>query len=289
MDSDLIVIPRSSFPRSVHDHDKGLLDKYTWLKSTFKCFTNDNTSQWKKKHYNVVATTPSNHNAVRNKIGGKDLSCESIARKDVMSLMNKVTATNKEHIFNQLKTSLREQFAPMYIHVIWDFMLLLPDLQDVYVDVLLQLSCYIDVKVHITHIWESYIGDQQWVPMSVDDTGYDEFCDHVKWKKQSVAKVKGFCMFIKKLLLPESCYDILISSLIRTCEDVIHQKHHKHAEMLVDQIATFVSCAPSHCCKEGIVQNATTWKHMASDMPPALRFKLYDFYDLVTRKYENKK
>lgn len=286
MDNDLIVVEVHDFQHITSSQDASLRKKAEWLKSTFECFKSDAVPQWKKK--GVVMSKPMP--VQRQKIGNKELSCEAIARKDIMSLMNKLTATNKDHIFNQLKSSLRENYAELYVKCIWDFMLLCPEQQNVYSDILLQLSCYIDVHSTIQQIWEEYVSDKAWIPPNTEPDDlhdYDVFCDHVKWKKQSIAKVKGWMIFCKRLLLPNSCQSVLGQELFCSCDTFINKQQYKGADIAAEQLTAFVQSCNSP--DDAMVNCVSCWKNVATSFPPSLRFKIYDLYDLVHRKNEVKK
>lgn len=286
MDNDLIVVEVHDFPRITSCQDDVLRKKAEWLRNTFECFKTDAIPQWKRK-----GSIPKPLPVQRQKIGNKELSCEAIARKDVMSLMNKLTATNKDHIFAQLKSSLRENYADIYVKCIWDFMLLCPEHQNTYSDILLQLSCYIDVHTTIQYIWDQYIQNTSWVPLTSNDIhnidNYDIFCDHVKWKKQAIAKVKAFMIFCKRLLLPNSCQNVLAQHLFDTCKTLLQEDNYKVAEMIIEQITALIQSY--NATNDGVQNTVTGWKNVATNFPPSLRFKIYDLHDLIQRKNDNKK
>lgn len=287
MTNDLIILEVHDFP-AVITQDVHLFAKAQWLKSQFDCFRTDNVPMWKKRqntHHAKPSPLP------RPKIGNKEMSTEAIAKKEATSLMNKLSMTNKDHIFTQLKSSIREQHADVYTTIIWDFMLLCPDQQPLYCDILLQLSCYISVHPHVTRIWDNYISHKAWIPPQIDESNgtYDDFCDHVKWKKQAIAKVKGFVGLCRKTLLPSECCTTLLTELLATCSKSLSKNDHKETEVFIDQLFAFLHSSAHVYCDSTVLEVATKWRALAPTLSPALKFKLYDLHDLVIKKNESSK
>jgi hypothetical protein len=286
----VIVIPINEFPSSVGSVREAIKEKRLWLQSTFECFKEE-TAQWKRKHVATstkkMAPTSSQQ---RTQIGVKELSCEALVRKDMTSLMNKLTATNKEHIISQMKASVREHIPHVYVDVVWEFMLLCPDIQPLYCDVLLQLSCIMDMRPRLHAIWDAYCMRKEWIPpfdsVATSNEQYDDFCDHVKWKKHASAKIKGFIQMSKRLLLPIECQerilDELLSVLVATYPGTV-----KLSEIYVDQLTSCLSmCSATLCSTEKVKKLITEWKNVATSTPPSLRFKVYDLYDLLVKRCE---
>lgn len=282
MDNDLVVVQVSEFPVKVQLSSETLMQKVKWLRASFDCFKATSappaTQQWKKGN---VATS---HRPV---IGTKELSCEAMTKKTMFSLMNKLTQTNKDHIVQQLKATLRVQCADMYVSTVWEFMILCPDHQNLYCDVLLQLSCYMDVRSYISNLWSQFISQPEWKCTSSGDEGYEDFCEHVKWKKQTISKIKGYGIFVKKLLLSQESLSEFGDTLTAYINDVITHNE-KGTDMYVEFLISLVANSGYAYKHTRLLNTVCCWKDVATNFLPSLKFKVYDLCELVHKKFETK-
>lgn len=268
--NDLVEVRVQSFPSAVNAPK--LKEKLQWLQTTFQCFKGGSSHEWKR---HKVHQPSSSHHQQRPKIGSKELDCEVITKKEVTSLMNKLTTTNKDHICKQLKATLREQFVQVYVDTIWDFMLMCPDQQSLYTDVLLQLSCHIDVKSALKKIIDEYVSSKGWVPHSfaVGSVDYDEFCDTVKWKKHAIAKIKAIALLCRKQLLHPAIHGELINRIIDDSRESSREGMYNQFEVYIELLLASPNIPRSYD------QTICEWKNVATSLNPSLRFKIYDLYE----------
>lgn len=248
-------------------------EKAKWLMDSFTCFQDE-------KPQPRVASS-----ARPKKIGDRDMSSEKLTQKTLMTLMNKLTKSNKEHIISQVRNSFRPEFAGMITNTIWDFMLLCPEHQDVYADVLLMLTPH--VSEHVQNIWDKYFTNRNWIIQELDTTDYDDFCEHVKLKKRALAEITGFGAFCKKRILNASeTIGKLVTVFLHDCDHYINnfrQESMKKLELSLDEFSTALGinmCA----CGEDVRRYVAVWMDVANSLPPVIRFKIYDINDRCTKK-----
>jgi hypothetical protein len=243
---------------------KELKEKVKWLLDTFECFHSD------RPPTHVVMKAQEQRNSRRpRRIGDRDLSSESLTKKSIMTLMNKLSPTNKEHIVTQVRSSFRAEYAEMITTTVWEFMLLCPEHQDIYTDVLMMLTPH--VNIYIQHIWDKYVAEKGWFIRECKLEEYDDFCEYVKIKKRALASVKAFSCLVKKRILPHSIIIELSHSLYDECNNMVMNEavtENKKFELLLEELmllpATF---------------DVQSWKERAPSFPPPIRFKIYDLYD----------
>jgi hypothetical protein len=288
MDTGLLVVPKELFDDVPSVPSKHLLTKAEWLYNTFQCFqeTDDGRRQHQHrqktpKHENTAHIKP------RTRIGQCELSKEHFVHKDILGLMNKLSKTNKEHIIHKLKASYKPDFATMYVDVIWDLMLRAPDYQDIYTDVLLNISCEACIVEAIEHKWNNFFNSNDWIPnedvLSHTDE-YDDFCIYMKWKKSTLAAITATSQLTKKRLLKVESSTKLRDALIKQCNASLFVSCFKTFDIHIEQLLTFVKTSQTvH------VKLPEHWYEDLDALPPAIRFKLYDIKDMIHKKYERNK
>lgn len=233
-----------------------LVNKAAWLVRTYECFRLDKLPPHKQQQ--------------RKQIVAKDLSTQAITKKHVMTLMNKLSPLNKEHIINQVRSIFREDQAELVAKTVWEFMLILPEQQDIYTDVLLILTPHITETVR--NICCEWLDKKEWdIDVIETDAEYDAFCDSVKQKKRAVAAVKGFGYFLRKHIIESELYEKIATELYVQCNDLIMHSPRKF-EIIIEQ---FKAILPVVATKFDISQ----WILLAPVLPPSARFKVYDLRD----------
>lgn len=255
-----------------------LREKAKWLVENFACMTDE-----RPVHKNV------HHSAVRPKKIGAD---REVTVKSITTLMNKLTSSNKEHIISQVRKSFRPDSASTTTQTIWNFMLLCPDHQDAYADVLIMLTPH--VSEHIYEIWEKYINNKDWLIKELDLSGYDDFCEHVKLKKRALSTITAFGALCRKRILDyPSTILPLVEILRKECDDAIINYDPalmKKLELLLDEFTVAVAINMSHYAN--IHHDVCKWMEIATSssiLPPVIRFKIYDINDKCTQQMAKKK
>lgn len=261
------VVPLSVFLTAAKctPFSKELKNKVKWLLDTYECFHTDRPP---------VHIEQQRHNRRVRRIGDRDLSTENLTKKSMMMLMNKLSATNKEHIIKQVRNAFRAEYAEMITHTVWEFMLLCPDHQDIYSDVLIMLTPHINMYIH--EIWEKFVATDGWIIRVCNMEEYDDFCEYVKLKKRALAAVRGFMQLSKKNILPPSVMEILANKVHEQCDQEIKgcsPESMKKVELLLEEVAILPTPPPQ----------IKDWLELASTLPPSIRFKIYDINDRCSK------
>jgi hypothetical protein len=210
-------------------NDSGIFkEKAKNLINTYKCFT-DTSNNFRERVNNkgkafvpVVTERPE-----KIKIGSRELSREYLAKKEYMSLMNKLSDQNKKQINNMFKAIIREDCYKLYIEMTWDMMLRFPEFQKLYFDLIKILYDYFENKTDFINIWMTIINDyeslKKWIPSDdiLDDKDYDEFCDFQKWKKRAVASLSAIKLLSIKEWIPIHIIKNISDKLLNTCKEYL--------------------------------------------------------------------
>lgn len=254
-----------------------IVEKAKWLLSTFACFSSDKPPPH-KQHRSAASDHHHQHNANSHRRNNKELSTEAITIKNIMTLMNKLSPANKEHIVAQVRASFREEFAHIYVKLIWDFMLRSPEHQDLYTDVLLILAPHVNTA--IAALYDDWCAERRWLMRNSCDTEqYDEFCDYVKEKARAIATIKGFGYLMRKRLLPEDVYNDVVRQLVQSGNEYIGVDA-RAFESVLEQLKAVYHPA----LMDAAVAHISRWMAQAPDLPPAVRFKVYDLNDKMSQK-----
>lgn len=213
------------------------------------------------------------HHAEKPRIGNRELSREGVARKDFLALINKLSPQNARAIIQQAMTTLRGDFIHMYVDMLWDAMLRAPDFQCLYIDLLIAIDKKHSVFGDIQRIWETYLHKNGWdCANSATSSTYDDFCDHVKIKKRAIASIRAWIHLTDHHLSSADVATILLDRLV----------DNGPVDASLDGIAEY--CRAQSSLIHGIHATIKTWYDHADQLPPMTRFKLYDIYEIITKK-----
>lgn len=232
-----------------------------------RAITNHADDGWRKKP--IVALE-------RPKIGTRELSREAIAKKEFVAALNKLSPANKANVIRSIH--IREDFGEMYIRLLWDAFLRSPDYQQTYLEVIDHIASTIGAdatKSAFEELWETYLADQAWIPVIEENENYDEFCDYVKAKKRSLASLNAWILLTKYGII--NATSELLERIYMDCDNRIETRDKsKILEVLLELMIESVRAgASSKNTRRGM-----HWKEVASEFPPAIRFKIYDLYDI---------
>lgn len=211
--------------------------------------------------------------AEKPRIGNRELSREAIARKEFLALINKLSPQNAAAIITQGQSSIRPDFINMYVDMIWDAMLRSPEFQSLYVDMLVAIDKKHSVFGDIQRIWEAYLSQQAWIPITQDSGGYDDFCDHVKAKKRAIASIRAWIQLTDRQICKEDVSTILLAKLIEGGP----------TDITLDGLIEFYR-ANCTCLTTSTRDTLRAWHIAAHELQPMTRFKLYDLWDIVPKK-----
>lgn len=227
--------------------DAGIFkEKLIYLQQNYKCFSeiikdkNFNFKSNKSYYQNSVSERP-----IKIKIGNRDLSTEHLAKKEYMSLMNKLSEQNRRQIYNSFKTSIRHECYKIYINMTWTMLLKFPDFQKLYINLIKILyenmenkNLFIDEWIIIVSQYES---GKKWIPSDdiLDDNDYDEFCDFQKWKKQAIGAINSLKLISANEWIPSNTIQRITEQIINDSNSYFELSNGtgcKIVDALLDQI-----------------------------------------------------
>lgn len=267
-----------------------LQEKAEWLSRTFSCFQESlsEPKKWQRPERTVKA---SSRPIEKPRIGNRDLSNENLARKDFVSHMNKLSASNKQSIFKHIQQTLRPGFHVQYIQWLWEYMLMSPVYQDLYMDVIPIVATSGGVKQTqdiLMDMWNAYCKEKKWVPdadMFDEQQEYDEFCSYLIWKKKAIASIQAWIRLGRSQYMHKHLAKDLFSHLLQSCSEYMHTPS-KTLEVLLEQVLHYLAIQQPDILE--LHSWVDQWKPSFASMSPAIRFKLCDIEEWMQGKSENK-
>lgn len=237
------------------------------LAKQYACFRDEP----RRAHTHTHSRRHDGHAPEKPRIGNRELSREAIARKDFLALLNKLSPQNACAIIAQTQTSLRCDCIGMYVDMIWDAMQRSPEFQGLYVDMLAAIDEKHSVFGDVQRIWEAYLVQKPWTAVAAsaasDAAAYDEFCDHVKAKKRTIASIRGWIGLVRRRLCKEDVGISLIGHLMDAGP----------TDMSLDGLMEF--CRAQAFLTAHVQSTIQDWHSHAQQLPPMTRFKLYDLWE----------
>tara|TARA_B110000483_G_scaffold192128_1_gene228359 strand:+ start:40 stop:885 length:846 start_codon:yes stop_codon:yes gene_type:complete len=167
---------------------ENIKNKANYLSENYNCFKSyyDPKMIWAKKVYNKKEKTTVQKN--RFHIIIPDFTDNSLLKRKILGLLNKITNKNKLSLYDNIKDIIKTNDNHIVIEIIWEYIKL--NENDLYSNILSFFDKdfsdnYIDSK------WKKYIESREWDPpklfydnniLLLNDE-YDLYCDYVKWKK----------------------------------------------------------------------------------------------------------
>lgn len=269
-----VVIDIDIFLASRPTDPNPMTDIASQLCSSYACFKDQEGVKWtvnKPFHHGKKAPE-------KPRIGEKELSREHLAKKEFLSIINKLSANNFASLLEQFRKHMRVDFISLYVDMIWDAMMRSPDFQVLYIELLKAIDSVHSVFGDIHRIWDQYVSSQSWL-VAVHNTShssadYDEFCDQVKAKKRAISAVRGWVLLTRHQLCNPSVADELFTKLLdQSQRHIDNATYDKNLEALLDEILEFLSTATDG---HGAVPYVQTWSTKCKELPPMIRFKVYD-------------
>ena len=225
---------------------------------------------------------PSNNqvtNWVRPKIGLISTDPAVNGRKELMALLNKLSASNVENIGRSVTQIMSKVDNETFIKVIWDLMQRQPDYQPLYIQVLrMQLDSKADIIQSLRKFYDDWTtleaseADDVYANIGKTDSKveeYDQFCDYVVWKKRKIAVAVAWVRLIIDGLLNDLTINQYISIFLTS---------DKVTECCVEQLiaisALFAPMTKRHLTP--VINEALGRWTTATDLKSRCRFKLME-------------
>lgn len=289
------------------DISTALNDKAEQLRINYNCFqmhyedekylNNNGNNRW---HRNGNVNKNNDNNSVpkiqrtdKIKIGNKDLSRESIARKDFLALMNKLSEQNKSAIQQTLKQVFREDCLDIYLQIMWDQMQRCSDFHHLHLSILKTIHSLITTpdlwaKKWI-ELWNKYISSSSWKPKLelLEDDDYDEFCDFVKWRKRAITAIQAWKLLAKykwisnveSILIPKIFNDLMNAMICSPNGDKLMDVYLDELLCLIVDLNIDKHLPAYLQCLQNMLDNTDI-----DSLRPSTRFKMYDIKEKLDIK-----
>lgn len=168
---------------------ENIVNKAIDLKSNYNCLNSyyDPKMMWVKK--NNIKKDKNYGQKNRFHIIIPDFTDDSILKRKITGLLNKLTTKNKSTIYDNIKELINANDKDNIFELVWDYVK--SNDNNLYTNV---LTFFNDdfLKDKIDYKWNKYIKNKEWdPPNTIYDNNilllndeYDLYCDYVKWKKQ---------------------------------------------------------------------------------------------------------
>lgn len=192
MNDSIIKIDISYFEykyKDITNVPENIVNKAIDLKSNYSCLNSyyDPKMMWVKK--NNIKKDKNYGQKNRFHIIIPDFTDDSILKRKLTGLLNKLTTKNKATIYDNIKELINANDKDKIFDLVWDYVK--SNDNNLYTNI---LTFFNDdfLKDKIDEKWNKYIKNKEWDPPStIYDNNilllndeYDLYCDYVKWKKQ---------------------------------------------------------------------------------------------------------
>ena len=245
MNDSIIKIDISYFQHryeQIEEIPENIKNKAKVINDTYSCFKSyyDPKMIWVKKNYNKKEkpVTPKN----RFHIIIPDFTNNSMLKRKLVGLLNKITTKNKNTIYESIKEIIATNDKNSVFEIIWEYIKL--NENTLYTNILTffdenMLQDNIDAK------WKNYIELREWnPPKTIYDNDilllndeYDLYCDYVKWKKN----INNLNKLWIKFKLNE--INVLLDVLFKHTIDILKEnKEYKHIlDIFLEQLFKILS------------------------------------------------
>ena len=254
-----------------------------------------NYSKWNHGTHLSKKSTHSISLKERPKIGNRDTSKEATLKKDVQSLLNKLTHQNYETILKKIKDHFHVDYIELFMSIIWNAIQLQPDFQDLYIRMLRHIYTSVeDEWVTLSNqqwdtIWKNYIQQHQWkLPYDLVERShnYNDFCDYVKEKKRLISIAQAWARFINLGLIQTEPFQLISQILQHIHEDlqVENPIHLMCIECYIEQCKEYYKTLRFNLQKKIPERTSRYILDMKElELPKSCYFKVIDFIELLEK------
>jgi hypothetical protein len=252
-------------------------------------------SKWNHGTHFSKKTPHSSSMKERPKIGNKDTSKEAILKKDIQSLLNKLTHQNYEIILKQIKGHFHVDHMELFMSILWNAIQLQPDFQELYIHMLQQIyhsvqdEWVILLNAQWNTIWCHYIEQHQWkLPYDLVERShnYNDFCDYVKEKKRLISISQAWARLINLGMIQTEPFHLISEILQHIHRDlqIENPVHRMCIECYIEQCKEYYKTLRIHLQKKIPDQ---VYRHILDikqfDLPKSCYFKVVDFIELIEK------
>ena len=252
-------------------------------------------SKW--NHGTHLSKKISNQSSLRErpKIGNKDISKEAILKKELQSLLNKLTHQNYDILLKQLKRHFHIDHMELFMGILWNAIQLQPDFQELYIHMLQQIYHSIQdewvvlLNTKWNTIWMQYMEHHQWkLPYDLVERShnYNDFCDYVKEKKRLISVSQAWARLINLGMIQTEPFYLLSQILQHIHRDMQIENpiHSMCIECYIEQSKEYYKTLRTNLQKkipDNVYRNILDIKLL--DLPKSCYFKVVDFIELIEK------
>ena len=267
----------------------------------YPCFQEKNDNRFghysKWHHGNHSSKKPITNISLkeRPKIGNKDTSKETTFKKDVQSLLNKLTHQNYEVIQKKIKELFHVDHIELFTSIIWNAIQLQPSFQDLYIRMLRQIYSTVQDEWVISSnkqwdmIWTNYIELHQWklsYELVEKSHNYNDFCDYVKEKKRLISISQAWARFINLGMIQTEPFQLISQILKHIHQDLQTEDpiHLMFIECYIEQCKEYYKTLRLNIQKK--IPEVTTRYILDMtelELPKSCCFKVADFIEILEK------
>lgn len=236
----------------------------------------------------------------RTKIGNLDTSRENIFKKELISILNKLTNANLDTIIRQTRVCFQVDLMDIFVQTLWGYFQRQPEFQPLYVKLLesvyqlLSDDDILEMNLLWSKIWNSYQQDEQWkmeYQLVEQSHNYDDFCEYVKEKKKKNAMAQAWGRLMSLGMIRTEPYT-WVHQLLEHCQeqDLTNVVHKSIVDSYIEQIRDYCKSLPSSLYENipsSVINKMETIKEM--ELSKATQFKVMDFLEDVQKMKKAKK
>lgn len=203
-------------------------DFITQLIANYPCFQDKIESQprWvsAKKQRSIMPVLKE-----RPKIGIQDSSTSASIKKELQSLLNKLTHSNFQTILSKVIHMFDMTYVSVFIDIIWNYLQRQPDFQPLYIQMIekiyeqLSEDSYIEIGNVWNTIWRKYLSSKEWKlnkELVEQSHNYNDFCDYVKEKNRLVSTIQAWARLINLGIVSADPYELFYDILYHMVKEL---------------------------------------------------------------------
>lgn len=275
-------------------------DFFKQLISSYTCFQEKQDtrySKWnhgRKHHTSSHASNTHGPKRERPKIGNQDPSKENVFRKELMSVLNKLTMANLDTIIRQTRVIFQIEHMDFFVRILWEYFKRQPDFQPLYVQLLesiyqlLSDDDILEMNLLWSKLWNEYIQEEQWkmeYSLIEQSYNYDDFCEYLKEKKKKNAIAQAWGRLISLGVIRSEPFEWVLH-ILEHCyaldlENIVHKSM---VDSYIEQVRDYHKVL-SRCITEKMpstfVYKIQEMKDL--DLQKASHFKILDLLDQLEK------
>lgn len=236
----------------------------------------------------------------RVKIGNQDTSRENVFKKELISILNKLTNANLDTIVRQLRVSFQIDLMEIFVQVLWDYFKRQPEFQPLYIKLLesvyqiLSDDDILEMNLLWSKIWNAFQQEEQWkmeYELVEQSHNYDDFCEYLKEKKKKNAMAQGWGRLMSLGMIRTEPYT-WVSQILEHCQeqDLTNVVYKSMVDSYIEQVRDYCKSLPVGLYENipsSILHKMEAMKE--GELSKATQFKIMDFLEDVQKMKLSKK